>query len=44
MDINTCTDAYTHSKQGVGIEMGDIHTNSTTQGYIAMCKCLMLDH
>ena len=33
MYINTCTDAYTHSKQGVGTEMGDIHTNSATQGH-----------
>ena len=32
MDINTCSDADTQSKQGVGTEMGDIHTNSATQG------------
>ena len=25
MDINMCTDACTHSKQGVGTEMGDRH-------------------
>ena len=30
VDINRCTDAYTHSKQGVGTKMGDIHTNSAT--------------
>ena len=35
MDINTCTDAYTHFEQGVRTEMGDIQTNSTTQG----CPC-----
>ena len=32
MDTNTCTDTYTHSKQGVGTEMGDVDTNSATQG------------
>ena len=33
MDINTCTDVYTHSTQGVAMEMGDKHTNSATQGH-----------
>ena len=27
MHINTCTDSYTHSKQGVKTEMGDTHTH-----------------
>ena len=31
MDINTCTDAYTHFKQDVETEMGDIQTG--TQGH-----------
>ena len=33
MDINTCTDACAHSRKGLGTEMGDIHTNSATQGH-----------
>ena len=31
VDINTCTDAYTHSKQGVGTEMRQLgHAHSDT--------------
>ena len=33
MDINTCTDAYTHSKQGLRADMGNIHANSAYQGH-----------
>ena len=37
MDINTCTDACTHSKQGVGTEMGDTHQQYHTG--IPMIPC-----
>ena len=33
-DINSCTDACTHSNQGVGTEMGSLrHNHSLTQGH-----------
>ena len=31
MDINTCTDAYTYSKQGVGTEVWDWDTYTVPQ-------------
>ena len=34
VDINTCTDACTHSNQGVGPELGSLrHSHSPTQGH-----------
>ena len=34
VDMYTCTDACTHSKQGVGIEVGWLrHNHSATQGH-----------
>ena len=34
VDINTCTDACTHSNQGMGTEVGSLrHNHSAGQGY-----------
>ena len=38
MDINTCTDANTYAKQGVGLE-GDIDWNKHTVTPMFACNC-----
>ena len=39
VDINTCTDTCTHSKQGVGTEVEWLqHTHSATQEPMFPCK------
>ena len=39
VDINTCTNACTHAKEGVGLEMGWLeHTHIGTQVYMELCN------
>ena len=46
VDINSCTDACTHSEQGVDHNQGDwdTHTVTNRETQVSMKLCLGLDH